>query len=314
MVPIPLSCRARWLTIATIEQMGMGLRLQIVLRPHKLILTCWKIAWLLASRPLLMLVWTLPFLLILMMGLASVSCLHMSGIKLICHVFAWFQSVQWMRGCISVACHICMLPDSSYLPCLNLAHHNHTDFKENYKPTVALSSTESVFMIARKMETNISHIGWAFAQLPMLLARRTLSLVVYDILHASLAFMLVGGWRNGLVFDPLQKYGKWSYADFFLYPLADALAQSVSANTRVRFGMQVRFLRGFLCSSEISAYHLHAQKTWIALLTKYYTWRNECSRNIYSTLHNILQMQKYWQVALKPSHIQSLLQVMIVGF
>jgi hypothetical protein len=51
----------------------------------------------------------------------------------------------------------------------------------------------------------------------------------------------VGGWRNGLVFDPLAEYGSdgLSYADFFLYPLADALSQVIDSTTNVLFAMQV---------------------------------------------------------------------------
>jgi len=50
-----------------------------------------------------------------------------------------------------------------------------------------------------------------------------------------------GGWRNGLVFDPLEEYGTagLSYAEFFLYPLADALSQAMSSTTKVLFAMQV---------------------------------------------------------------------------
>lgn len=49
-----------------------------------------------------------------------------------------------------------------------------------------------------------------------------------------------GGWRNGLRFDPLESYGGYSYVDFMLYPLADALNAVLTANTQVDFGMQVR--------------------------------------------------------------------------
>ena len=55
---------------------------------------------------------------------------------------------------------------------------------------------------------------------------------------------LAGGWRNGLRFDPLVKYGNWSYVDFFLFPLADALNAALQPDTKVYFGMQVR-----LCSA-----------------------------------------------------------------
>ena len=43
------------------------------------------------------------------------------------------------------------------------------------------------------------------------------------------------------MFDPLEKYGAagLSYADFFLYPLADALSQTMTSTTKVLFAMQV---------------------------------------------------------------------------
>jgi len=43
------------------------------------------------------------------------------------------------------------------------------------------------------------------------------------------------------VFDPLEEYGTagLSYAEFFLYPLADALSQAMSSTTKVLFAMQV---------------------------------------------------------------------------
>ena len=37
--------------------------------------------------------------------------------------------------------------------------------------------------------------------------------------------LFAGGWRNGLLFDPLQQYGNYSYADVMLYPLAAALSR-----------------------------------------------------------------------------------------
>ncbi|KAK9785590.1 hypothetical protein WJX73_003263 [Symbiochloris irregularis] len=48
----------------------------------------------------------------------------------------------------------------------------------------------------------------------------------------------LGGWRNGLRFDPLEKYGDYSYVDFMLYPLADALNAVLQEDTEVDFGMQ----------------------------------------------------------------------------
>eukprot|EP00884_Botryococcus_braunii_P004939 jgi/Botrbrau1/14446/Bobra.0014s0091.1 len=48
----------------------------------------------------------------------------------------------------------------------------------------------------------------------------------------------LGGWRNGLVFDPLKKYGNYSYAEFMLYPLADALNSVILPTTDVTFALQ----------------------------------------------------------------------------
>ena len=48
----------------------------------------------------------------------------------------------------------------------------------------------------------------------------------------------LGGWRNGLVFDPLSRYGSMSYAEFLLYPLADALNAAIGPTTRVSFALQ----------------------------------------------------------------------------
>jgi len=48
----------------------------------------------------------------------------------------------------------------------------------------------------------------------------------------------LGGWRNGLVFDPLARYGSMSYAEFMLYPLADALNAAIGPNTKVSFALQ----------------------------------------------------------------------------
>ncbi|CAL8461829.1 g1360 [Coccomyxa elongata] len=47
-----------------------------------------------------------------------------------------------------------------------------------------------------------------------------------------------GGWRNGLLFDPMKKYGNYSYTDIMLNPLADALAQSATSSTKIYFAMQ----------------------------------------------------------------------------
>eukprot|EP00884_Botryococcus_braunii_P003248 jgi/Botrbrau1/12924/Bobra.92_1s0004.1 len=48
----------------------------------------------------------------------------------------------------------------------------------------------------------------------------------------------LGGWRNGLIFDPLAKYGDYSYLDFMLNPLADALNAVMTPHTRVWIAMQ----------------------------------------------------------------------------
>lgn len=55
-------------------------------------------------------------------------------------------------------------------------------------------------------------------------------------LHSDIA----GGWRNGLVFDPLEQYRSFSYTDFLLFPLADALNAVLRVDTQVWFAMQVR--------------------------------------------------------------------------
>lgn len=44
----------------------------------------------------------------------------------------------------------------------------------------------------------------------------------------------LGGWRNGLRFDPFKKYGDWSYVDIMLDPLVNALRSSMTADTKVR--------------------------------------------------------------------------------
>ena len=56
-----------------------------------------------------------------------------------------------------------------------------------------------------------------------------------------------GGWRNGLLFDPLKKYGQFSYEDVMVNPLANALAASMSSDNHVYFGMQVRMVCQSLC-------------------------------------------------------------------
>lgn len=43
----------------------------------------------------------------------------------------------------------------------------------------------------------------------------------------------LGGWRNGLRFDPFKKYGDWSYVDIMLDPLVNALRSAMTADTKV---------------------------------------------------------------------------------
>jgi hypothetical protein len=47
-----------------------------------------------------------------------------------------------------------------------------------------------------------------------------------------------GGWRNTLVFDPTAKYGKWSYEEAIIQPLADAAAAAASSGTQIEFTPQ----------------------------------------------------------------------------
>ena len=46
----------------------------------------------------------------------------------------------------------------------------------------------------------------------------------------------LGGWRNGLLFDPFKKYGDWSYMDIMITPLVEALRPVLKHNTKVRGG------------------------------------------------------------------------------
>jgi hypothetical protein len=48
----------------------------------------------------------------------------------------------------------------------------------------------------------------------------------------------LGGWRNALVFDPLAKYGGYSYYEIMLKPIASALSAVITAQTQVWFAMQ----------------------------------------------------------------------------
>lgn len=46
-------------------------------------------------------------------------------------------------------------------------------------------------------------------------------------------------WRNGLVFDPTQRYGDFSYVRVMLEPLAEALALlELRRDTKIWFAMQ----------------------------------------------------------------------------
>lgn len=42
-----------------------------------------------------------------------------------------------------------------------------------------------------------------------------------------------------MLFDPLMKYGNYSYADVMLYPLAAALAAASDPDTKIYLAMQV---------------------------------------------------------------------------
>ena len=58
----------------------------------------------------------------------------------------------------------------------------------------------------------------------------------------------LGGWRNGLLFDPFKKYGEWSYMDIMMDPLIAALHGAVRADTKVpprRTGLVCRRSRSF---------------------------------------------------------------------
>lgn len=45
-------------------------------------------------------------------------------------------------------------------------------------------------------------------------------------------------WRNNLDFDPLKKYGDYSYDDLLTRPLAEMIAESTSKDTQVEFSLQ----------------------------------------------------------------------------
>lgn len=48
----------------------------------------------------------------------------------------------------------------------------------------------------------------------------------------------LGGWRNALDFIPNKRYGKYSYEEAILYPLADALGKAADPNTELSFTLQ----------------------------------------------------------------------------
>lgn len=48
----------------------------------------------------------------------------------------------------------------------------------------------------------------------------------------------LGGWRNGLLFDPFKKYGEWSYMDIMITPLVEALRGAITDATKVWFSLQ----------------------------------------------------------------------------
>jgi len=48
----------------------------------------------------------------------------------------------------------------------------------------------------------------------------------------------LGGWRNGLLFDPFKKYGEWSYMDIMVQPLIEALRSAMTEDTKVWFSLQ----------------------------------------------------------------------------
>ena len=75
--------------------------------------------------------------------------------------------------------------------------------------------------------------------------------------------LFAGGWRNGLLFDPLQQYGNYSYADVMLYPLAAALSQAADADTKIYMAMQVcnGCWKGLHTSVNASSLPKHGQGT-----------------------------------------------------
>ena len=48
----------------------------------------------------------------------------------------------------------------------------------------------------------------------------------------------LGGWRNTINFNPLKKYGNYSYLEAILYPIADAMLAATTPTTRLSFTLQ----------------------------------------------------------------------------
>jgi hypothetical protein len=52
--------------------------------------------------------------------------------------------------------------------------------------------------------------------------------------------IMKGTWRNVMIFNPIQKYGAFSYYDSVLKPTADAVKMANYKGGEVYFAMQVR--------------------------------------------------------------------------
>uniref|UniRef100_A0A383W7Z6 Glycoside hydrolase family 5 domain-containing protein n=1 Tax=Tetradesmus obliquus TaxID=3088 RepID=A0A383W7Z6_TETOB len=68
----------------------------------------------------------------------------------------------------------------------------------------------------------------------------------------------MGGWRNALVFDPLVKYGNFSYYDVMLRPIAQALNAVITPDTQVLLAMQ----------GEMSATVVRYPRSWTSLVSR----------------------------------------------
>ncbi|WIA29300.1 hypothetical protein OEZ86_011805 [Tetradesmus obliquus] len=68
----------------------------------------------------------------------------------------------------------------------------------------------------------------------------------------------MGGWRNALVFDPLVKYGNFSYYDVMLRPIAQALNAVITPDTQVMLAMQ----------GEMSATVVRYPRSWTSLVSR----------------------------------------------